>query len=220
MKISLKTLLDKVPYEKLYPVDPRVLMAALLGIPILIGVVCYFLLISGKYAELGEREGALTDIRRKIEVSEVHIKRRDELLAHTKELEEKLALSLRRLPTDKEIPELLEQISNMALRYGLDVTSFTPEPEARRDFYAEVPVKFSMRGRFHSMLSFFDEVSRMPRIVTVANITMKSLSDKRQAQVKREDALNLELIGEAITFRYVGGSLEEKKGDSEKKKKS
>ena len=43
------------------------------------------------------------------------------------------------------------------------------EPEK---FYQEIPVKVSLRGRFHNTLSFFEKLASLPRIVNVVEITM------------------------------------------------
>jgi type IV pilus assembly protein PilO len=39
-------------------------------------------------------------------------------------------------------------------------------------FYEEIPVTVTISGRFHSTLSFFETVARLPRIINIENITM------------------------------------------------
>lgn len=48
------------------------------------------------------------------------------------------------------------------------------EPEK---FYQEIPVKVSLRGRFHNTLSFFEKLAFLPRIVNVVDITMAEGKD-------------------------------------------
>lgn len=43
------------------------------------------------------------------------------------------------------------------------------EPEK---FYEEIPVTVTISGRFHNVLSFFEKVANLPRIVNIENITM------------------------------------------------
>lgn len=43
------------------------------------------------------------------------------------------------------------------------------EPEK---FYQEIPVKVSVRGRFHNVLTFFEKLAFLPRIVNVVDIAM------------------------------------------------
>jgi type IV pilus assembly protein PilO len=52
------------------------------------------------------------------------------------------------------------------------------EPEK---FYQEIPVKVSLRGRFHNTLSFFEQLAYLPRIVNVVDITMTEGKDAKAA---------------------------------------
>ncbi|MBA4397774.1 MAG: hypothetical protein C0394_10415 [Syntrophus sp. (in: bacteria)] len=48
-------------------------------------------------------------------------------------------------------------------------SSKPPEPEK---FYEEIPVTVTISGRFHNVLSFFEKVANLPRIVNIEHITM------------------------------------------------
>jgi type IV pilus assembly protein PilO len=50
------------------------------------------------------------------------------------------------------------------------------EPEK---FYQEIPVKVSLKGRFHNTLSFFEKLAFLPRIVNVVDITMAESKDAK-----------------------------------------
>lgn len=78
------------------------------------------------------------------------------------------------LPKTKEIPNLLRNISDLGKGAGLDFLSFKPGGETPKDFYAEIPVNISIRGPYHNMGFFLDQVSKLNRIVTVNNIKMGS----------------------------------------------
>ena len=78
------------------------------------------------------------------------------------------------LPKTKEIPNLLRSISDLGKGAGLDFLSFKPMAEKPQDFYAEIPVDISIRGPYHNMGFFLDQVSKLNRIVSVNNITMGS----------------------------------------------
>jgi len=45
----------------------------------------------------------------------------------------------------------------------------SPEPDK---FYEEIPVTVTVSGRFHNVLSFFERVAKLPRIINIENITM------------------------------------------------
>lgn len=87
-----------------------------------------------------------------------------------KDLESRLKGALEQLPDKSEIDNLLEKISNLARESGLELNLFQRKEENFKDFYAEVPVAVSVTGSYHQVATFFDEVSRLPRIVNINQI--------------------------------------------------
>ena len=77
------------------------------------------------------------------------------------------------LPEQKEIPELLRQVSRLGQDAGLEVLLFRQQPEQLHGLYTEVPVQMSVRGGYHDIALFFDQVRRLDRIVNVADVSMK-----------------------------------------------
>lgn len=112
------------------------------------------------------------------------------------ELDVKLKFALQELPDEREIPDLLANISTLARDAGLEVNLFKPSPEVFREFYAEVPVKVAVSGSFHQVTTFFDEVSRLPRIV---NINQVNMVDPKIG----EDKISISSECVATTFRYL-----------------
>ncbi len=47
------------------------------------------------------------------------------------------------------MPNLLVDISQTGLSAGLEEKLFQPQPEQRRDFYAELPIKIRLTGSYH-----------------------------------------------------------------------
>ena len=122
--------------------------------------------------------------------------------AEIEALERKLEVALRQLPDSKELPVLLTDITSLGKNAGLDFKAFRPQEELRRDFYAEVPIEIEFVGDFHDVASFFDEVSRLPRIVNIGELDV-SISD--------ESAMNTTLLvkGSATTFRFLDDAQHE-----------
>jgi type IV pilus assembly protein PilO len=127
-----------------------------------------------------------------------------------KDLESKLNSVVAELPDQKEIPSLLSSISTLAKSAGLDISLFRPQNELKREFYAEVPVAVKVEGTFHQVVTFFDEIARLSRIVNVSEIAMsepKQIADSSESRVST--ACNI------TTFRYLGD--EKKQSDKPKK---
>ena len=56
----------------------------------------------------------------------------------------------------------------------MDILSFVPGAETPKEFYAEIPVSLTVKGTYHNLGYFLDTISKLPRIVNVANIAVGS----------------------------------------------
>jgi len=112
------------------------------------------------------------------------------------------------LPKSREIPNLLRSISDLGKGAGLDFLSFKPGKETPKDFYAEIPVDISIRGPYHNLGFFLDQVSKLDRIVTVNNISMGSPK-------KEEGEMLLNSKCRLVTYRFTN----KKTNDNAAKKK-
>lgn len=120
--------------------------------------------------------------------------------ARLTELEVELKTALRQLPNSKELPGLLTDISSRGKNAGLEFRAFRPKDEVPRDFYAEVPIEIEFTGSFHEIARFFDDVSKLPRIVNVADL---------KVEIEKETPMGTRLVvkGNATTFRFLEQSL-------------
>ena len=100
------------------------------------------------------------------------------------------------LPEQKEIPELLRQVSRLGQDSGLEVLLFRQQPEQLHDLYTEVPVQMSVRGGYHDIALFFDQVRRLDRIVNVADV---SLQEPRLAG----NQMAVDASFSATTYRFL-----------------
>jgi type IV pilus assembly protein PilO len=126
-----------------------------------------------------------------------------------KDIERSFGALLRQLPGKTEVPSLLVDISQTGLAAGLQEKLFQPQPEVKKDFYAELPIKIRLTGSYHQFGEFVSGIAALPRIVTLHDVDIKS--DSKDAY----DQLSLELT--AKTYRYMDED-EIAAGEAEKKK--
>jgi type IV pilus assembly protein PilO len=74
------------------------------------------------------------------------------------------------LPPTAEMGPFLGAINQKADVAGLKVRSVVPLDEQVQPFYARVPVRLEVVGRFHQLAKFFAELGRLDRITNVENI--------------------------------------------------
>lgn len=112
------------------------------------------------------------------------------------EMEETFAALVQQLPSETEVPGLLEDITNTALGSGLALQEVKLQPEQRRDFYAELPINIRVSGSYHELASFVSSVAALPRIVTLHDLTIKPIGGNGEQ-------LNMQVT--ARTYRYRAG---------------
>ena len=103
-------------------------------------------------------------------------------------------LLLRQLPSDTEVPGLLEDISRMGLGSGLEFEEIKLLPEVTRSFYIELPIQITVVGAYHDLATFVSGVSGLPRIVTLHDFAIKPL--------QAGDGSRLRMSIQARTYRY------------------
>ncbi len=92
------------------------------------------------------------------------------------EMEESFGALLAQLPSDTEVPGLLEDITNKGLESGLLFHSILLQAEKNEEFYIELPIEIIVEGAYHELGAFVSGVAGMPRIVTLHNYTMEPTS--------------------------------------------
>ncbi|MEM5787578.1 MAG: type 4a pilus biogenesis protein PilO [Syntrophobacteraceae bacterium] len=92
--------------------------------------------------------------------------------------EEELAVLMTLLPDQKEIPGLLESVSRLGAKVGLENILFQPQPEIPHDLYATIPITLDMVGTFNDVGVFLDNISKLNRILKVEAISLSRQPEK------------------------------------------
>ena len=106
-------------------------------------------------------------------------------------MEAQFGALLRQLPSDTEVPGLLEDITSTGIGAGLEFDSINLQPEIQREYYIELPIQISVRGSYHELGGFVSGVAGLPRIVTLHDF---------QIQPVGGDQLDMNIL--AKTYRY------------------
>jgi type IV pilus assembly protein PilO len=89
------------------------------------------------------------------------------------QLEERLEVLKSILPAQKETPEVLRSVQEMAAASNLKIHRFTPKPVIPRAFYSDWPIQIEVEGNYDGLGLFFEKVSRATRIIDVSTISIK-----------------------------------------------
>ncbi|NBA94024.1 type 4a pilus biogenesis protein PilO [Pseudomonas sp. R5(2019)] len=111
-----------------------------------------------------------------------------------KEMEASFGVMLRQLPSDTEVPGLLEDITRTGLGSGLDFEEIKLLPEVTQPFYIELPIQITVTGSYHDLGTFVSGVAGLPRIVTLNDFEIKPVSPESPGR------LRMSIL--AKTYRY------------------
>lgn len=123
----------------------------------------------------------------------------DAYRAQMVEIEKTFGALLKQLPDKSEMDGLLTDINQAGLGRGLEFELFKPGQEVIADFYAEMPIQIKVLGSYDDLGAFATDVSKLPRIVTLNNISVQ-LANKES----KDGRLVLEAV--AKTYRYLDAS--------------
>lgn len=182
------------------PIAAKLAIAA--GLMLLVGaayfVVFYGDLASSIAAEKNREQklrGELADAR-KAEFSY------QQDLAELSDREQRQRELAKILPIENEFPAFLSALQNVANVSGIGLTAWSPQAEVPEQFYARVPMKLELNGRYHQVAKFFHGVGQLDRVINMDNI---SLTDPK---LEGEDVV-LKVEALATAFRAVEASSAE-----------
>ena len=173
-------------------------------IKVILSLILFALVIAGGYyyhiknlqQQLLSVEGQETTLKQEFERKAFQVANLDALRRQMVEMEESFGALVSQLPSDTEVPGLLEDITNKGLLNGLQISSIDLQPEVSREFYVELPIAIVASGSYHDLGAFISGMAALPRIVTLHDFVIR-------AQTEGGPALDISIT--AKTYRYREG---------------
>lgn len=162
----------------------------------LLGVTYYVILhtevatkIDREKARTVELEGELSKTR---QAQASYFADRDELAMRQQKQRELNKV----LPVEAESAAFLSAIQAVSNISGIDLKSWSPMDEVPQTFFAKVPMRLNITGRFHQIAKFIYEIGRQDRIINMENLQLS------EPKVEGEDVvLKAQLL--ATTFHLL-----------------
>jgi type IV pilus assembly protein PilO len=164
----------------------------------------YFMHITNLQKELGRVQAIEVDLRVDYEKKAFESAHLEGYRQQQIDMEESFGALLRQLPSDTEIPGLIEDITLVGLKNGLTFESITLQPEIAEEFYIEKPIQIVVIGGFHDLGAFVSDVADLSRIVTLHDFNIAPFERKDQANQTVGGVLKMAIT--AKTYRYKDGS--------------
>jgi type IV pilus assembly protein PilO len=114
------------------------------------------------------------------------------------------------LPETAAYPAFLSSIQGVANVSGVNLVAWSPMAESNQQFYAKVPMKLQLQGRFHQIAKFFYGVGQLDRIINIEDIALG-----KPKVVEEDIVLSVDCL--ATAFRSVEQAKRAPKKPAKKK---
>ncbi len=174
------------------PTPIKVIMCVLL-FAVIVGLALYFH-ISDLETRLDAEVAKENKLKKDFEEKAFKAANLDAYRKQMVEMEESFGALIKQLPSDTEVPGLLEDITNKGVQNGLDIKQIDLQREVAREFYVELPISIVATGSYHDLGAFVSGMAGLPRIVTLHDFTISAPKNGNTSE------LNLNIT--AKTYRY------------------
>lgn len=174
-----------------WPTGAKAMVVIVLFLALLVGGYYYHLDALSK--QLQDAESRELDLRRQFERKSFEVENLEAYKVQLEEMRESFGALVSQLPSDTEVPGLLEDISSKGELNGLRIETIDLRDEILEEFYVELPISISATGSYHDLGAFISGMAGLPRIVTLHDFEIEMSDD---------DSANLDMNITAKTYRY------------------
>ncbi len=146
---------------------------------IIIGLSAFVLVIAlfGGLLIVGMMSGSIDNVNNKIADAQTKLSetrdiaaKKEGLLNDLQEVRQRIASFEGRLPTEKEVPKLLNQFQRIAENSGVRYRSITAEPIEEKDLFVRIPFKVEIEGAYPQIGEFLRSLEFGDRFIKVDRI--------------------------------------------------
>jgi type IV pilus assembly protein PilO len=187
----------------------KVLVAVLmLGLP----AIGYFIVFHSEIqSDIDAAKSKKQTLDRDLETAEKAEREYRKDLEELRERERRRSELVKVLPVSTEYPAFLASVQNVANLVGVELTAWTPQEEIPEQFYARVPMRIELSGRYHRLAKFFYNIGQVDRIINMENIV---LEDPQMV----DGEVTLKVAALATAFHAVDESIETPSDDKSRRR--
>lgn len=107
----------------------------------------------------------------------------DNLKAELSAIRSSFNVLLKQLPTDAEIPNLIQELHQAGSTNGLRMDSVTPQASMNEGPIQVLPYEISITGKYNQISQFARDVGALSRIITLESLKIGHKDDKNSNQL-------------------------------------
>ncbi|MEO1583192.1 MAG: type 4a pilus biogenesis protein PilO [Planctomycetota bacterium] len=169
-----------------FGVRELVLLAVLMALPL----SSWWLVFRPNNEKIEQAEQEIEHKKEMLEKLQTVTSRSDSLEEATAEIKAGINAIEARLPTDREIDDVVRQVSALAVESGLGQPGMVARPPVRGTLYMEQPIEMTLTGEFKGFYEFLLALEQMPRITRMPAMAIERSNDV-DGHLKAEFTLNI-----------------------------
>ncbi|MDN7124792.1 type 4a pilus biogenesis protein PilO [Pseudidiomarina terrestris] len=162
------------------------------GALVLLIIIClglaYHFLLSDEWNRYKQEQARETQLKQDYQVKYRTAVNLPVYRSQLAQLNEDLEVLLDMLPNDDETARLLDDITLVGTRSGLDFDRIEWLDAQPREFYTALPMRIDLQGEYHQIGEFVGQIAGLHRIISVKDFTLQrsDLTDDLQLNVTAE----------------------------------
>lgn len=170
---------------------------------LLLPVVSYFTIFKPQNTSIDQANADIAHKRELLDQLRRETARSKDLESVNDSLQDRITLIESRLPTNKEVDQIVRQVSALAIEAGLQPPTLKSDKPLAAARYREQPLVMSTQGSFQGYYDFLLALERLPRITRIVNMTIKEARQTKKDDQPVEITVDFTL---SIYFREDGGN--------------
>lgn len=183
---------------------PARLFIALLAVAAILGGG-YAGLFKSQLESLEEYEAKETELKNTYKQKSIDAASLDNLKEELAAIRSAFNIMLKQLPTDSEIPNLVQELHQAGSSNGLRLDSVIPQPPVDDGPIQRLPYSISITGNYNQISQFTRDVGSLSRIITLESLKITQSAENGGGADGKSSILNLS----AIATTYKAKSIEE-----------
>jgi type IV pilus assembly protein PilO len=191
-KLSISSTLDIASITDISAWSPAMLRACSASLVLLIFLLFYVVTISNSLRTWDQVQNHQRNLIEEYGRNADLIAKKSVYEEQMNQLDTTIELLAAAMPSSSEVPEILEDITMAANRFGLVTSMVTPQSVVTSDLYVELPLKITISGSYQQLMGFLSALTQLNRFFSLHDFT-----------VTASQAGTLDLVFLAKTYRLL-----------------
>ncbi|MGB2630126.1 MAG: type 4a pilus biogenesis protein PilO [Candidatus Omnitrophota bacterium] len=133
-----------------------------------------------KFGDMSKAAWIVSDLNATVNQLSTRIKRQDMMKGRLKELRDEYAGYSTKLPMEKEIPDFLDKVSEIAKNSKVKILSITPfelkavEAAGKEvEYYKQMPILITAKSGYHQLGKFVSNLEKGGRFITISDLSIQ-----------------------------------------------